>query len=228
MSDDDPQYRFTKTIAENVRTDDEGAVMGDRIRVAVDTDGDTVSLLHEWMQTSPDGPDASWPWKVDPEAGLSFTALDAEELRDALDEALDFASEVYSTVPTRLELERKLQTCVETLRKIEAQAAFKRRSRKTRGAREAADAQAWAHGALDRIGDDRGAFERAELREVGVHCGECGAPVRNVLVREGTSATSTRIELTDHDRARFVQRYYRQNFTRKRHRLLAGQQTRRT
>jgi len=98
-----------RIIAEDVRTDDEGNVLGDRVRVVAQ--GDHVNLYREWMpsprRSRVDGPGShhaggvmgqhhakeedksmDWDWKVDPDAGLCLSHADARELLSALSEVL--------------------------------------------------------------------------------------------------------------------------------------------
>jgi len=77
-----------RIIAEDVRTDDEGNVLGDRVRVAVEVDH--VHLYRESMQHHSKEEDKSmdWDWQVDPDAGLCLSHADARELLSALSEVL--------------------------------------------------------------------------------------------------------------------------------------------
>jgi hypothetical protein len=90
---DSSPYTFVRHCAVDERMSDDGTMMGDRIAVKVVRPdallGDTVRILREWKQVhaadaGDDEKSMDWDWKVDPDAGITLSIDQAQELHEAL------------------------------------------------------------------------------------------------------------------------------------------------
>jgi hypothetical protein len=90
---------FERCVAVEERTDDDGVLIGDRVRVQID---DTFVNLYRENKLKHgklrlEGA-FDWDWQVDPDAGISLSIAAGHELLGALHEGLGAAKEEWETL----------------------------------------------------------------------------------------------------------------------------------